>query len=99
MHGDSQNPGIEDSVADNAEDVGSRAEKADLLSKVVGSLSEMDRKCRLLLQMASDEFTIAEMVTALRLPKDQNAKVSDSLRYCRKKLYKLMAKKGIEIAF
>lgn len=99
IHGDGQNPGIEESVADHAEDVGTRAEKTDLLSKVLGSLEEMDRKCRLLLKMAFDEFTIAEMVTALRLPKDQNAKVSDGLRYCRKKLYKLMADRGIEVAF
>ena len=60
-------------------------------------ISRLDEKCRLLLEMAADELSIKEMVRLLRLSPDQNKKVSDDLRYCRKKLKKLLGEGGIDI--
>jgi RNA polymerase sigma factor (sigma-70 family) len=73
-----------------------RIEWADLLAIVRKLMSKLDEYCQLLLQMAADEDTIKEMLTTLRLTPDQNKKISDDLRYCRKKLKKKLAENGID---
>lgn len=69
----------------------------ELLPAVKKIISRLDERCRLLLEMAADELSIKEMVKLLRLSPDQNKKISDDLRYCRKKLKKLLGEGGIDI--
>lgn len=68
-----------------------------LLSITREALMRLSTYCQLLLQMAADEFTPREMVAVLRLAKDQNKKVSDDLRECRRKLIQVLANEGIDI--
>jgi hypothetical protein len=48
--------------------------------------------------MAADEFTPKEMVKVLRRPPRDNKKVSDDLRYCRRKLRKLLTEMGVDVS-
>jgi len=66
----------------------------NIVREVIGRLDEY---CQLLLKMAADEFTPREMVASLRLPKDQNKKISDDLRECRRKLKKKLSEKGYDL--
>lgn len=68
-----------------------------LLTIVRKAINHLQKYCRLLLEMAADEFRPREMVLALRLSSEQNKKVSDDLRECRKKLVRLLAEGGIDI--
>jgi RNA polymerase sigma factor (sigma-70 family) len=73
------------------------ADLSELLSITREALMKLSTYCQLLLQMAADEFTPREMVVVLRLAKDQNKKVSDDLRECRRKLIQVLANEGIDI--
>jgi DNA-directed RNA polymerase specialized sigma24 family protein len=70
---------------------------ADFISITKKAISQLEEYCKLLLEMAADEFTPKEMVLVLRLPKDQNKKVSDDLRECRRRLTNLLAQDGYDI--
>lgn len=72
------------------------SDERELLVMVCTSMSEMDRYCQLLLQMAADEYLPREMALALRWPAHRSKKISDDLRYCRKKLLNLLSSKGIQ---
>jgi len=61
------------------------------------AMDMIDDYCRLLLEMAGDEITPLEMIAILRLPRDQNKKVSDDLRHCRKKLKSIIYEEGTDI--
>jgi RNA polymerase sigma factor (sigma-70 family) len=97
IHEDPDGRGLENVLADPSSSSGTRIELADLLDAVRAAMKQMGRYCRVLLEMAADEFTPREMVIVLRLPADQNKKVSDDLRYCREKLRKRLAATGIDI--
>jgi len=69
----------------------------ELLAIVRKTIARLSEYCRLLLEMAADEYTPKEIVKMLRLPADQNKKVSDDLRECRRKLKKQLREAGIDI--
>jgi DNA-directed RNA polymerase specialized sigma24 family protein len=71
---------------------------ADILHLVAKQFPLLGKHCQLLLQLAADEYTPKEMVEVLRLPKDQNKKISDDLRYCRNKLKDLMFEQGVDLS-
>jgi DNA-directed RNA polymerase specialized sigma24 family protein len=68
----------------------------DLLQKVKDTMAKLDEYCQLLLRMAADGYKIREMVVTLGLPPGEGKKLSDRLRYCRKKLKKLLIRDGID---
>jgi RNA polymerase sigma factor (sigma-70 family) len=74
-----------------------QAEFSDIIGLVVKAIAHLDEHCRLLLEMAADEFTPKEMVSVLGLAPEQNKKVSDDLRYCRGKLKRLLSETGIDL--
>lgn len=77
-------------------------EQRTRLRSVIGGIrtcmSNMGQYCQLLLQLAADEYVPREMVQVLGLSKDRAKKVSDDLRECRKRLRKLAADQGIDLA-
>lgn len=97
IHEDPDGKGLENVLSDRKESNDSRIELGDLLNAVRKAISSLGDYCRVLLEMAADEFTPREMVQVLRLPADQNKKISDDLRYCREKLRKRLAAGGIDI--
>jgi RNA polymerase sigma factor (sigma-70 family) len=74
-----------------------RAAWEELLEVVRDEIGRMDDRCRLLLNLSADEYKVKEIVRALALPPDQNKKISDDLRYCRKKLKRRLADRGYDI--
>jgi len=79
------------------ESVDKRIGLKELIAIVRKTITQLSQYCRLLLEMAADEFTPKEIVKVLRLPADQNKKVSDDLRECRRKLKKRLGEAGIDI--
>jgi RNA polymerase sigma factor (sigma-70 family) len=96
IHNNPNGGGLEDSLANpvNEERRGIAARYAQIVREIIAQLGD---HCRVLLEMAADEFTPKEMVLVLRLPASENKKVSDDLRYCREKLRKRLRDKGINI--
>lgn len=66
-----------------------------LLNLVNESIRLLDKYCQLLLRLAGEEYTPAEMVRVLRWPAKKSKKVSDDLRYCREKLRKSLRERGL----
>ena len=77
-------------------DSSDRASFTEVLGVVRRLMQSLDEHCRLLLRMAGDELTPREMTRLLGWPPERSKKVSDDLRYCRKKLFSLLAEKGID---
>ncbi len=75
----------------------SAIEQRDLLERVNGLIEKLDRMCQLLLRLAAEEFKPSEMAVALGMPVKTAKKLSDDLRYCRKKLTGLLAGAGIDL--
>ncbi len=73
-------------------------ELSDLLEKISRIIGRLGEKCRLLLKLAAEEFEIKEIVTLMRYPKVANVKISNDLRYCRKKLVAELGKEGVLLA-
>jgi len=69
----------------------------ELAEVVSEEFHRLDKRCRLLLNCSADESTIREIVFTLALPRDQNKKVSDDLRYCREKLRRLIEARGYDL--
>ncbi len=70
---------------------------AHLVQNVQQAISTLSEKCRLLLKLAAEEYTPKEMTLAMGWPEDQNAKASNDLRYCRRKLRQILADSGVDI--
>lgn len=97
IHPDKDESELMNLLPDPGENEGKRFELSDLLSIVKKALTLLGDYCRLLLEMAGDEFTPREMVAVLRLPAEQNKKVSDDLRECRRRLRRKLSEDGIDI--
>ena len=97
IHENANGPGLENVLTDRHNDGQNRPELLELLTIVKKTLELVGEYCRVLLEMAADEFTPREMTLVLGMTPDQNKKVSDDLRYCRKKLKDRLAEKGIDI--
>ena len=72
-------------------------EYKEVVSAIQNVLSDLGAYCQLLLQMASDLLKPRQMVLLLGMRKNQNKKISDDLRECRKKLENRLYEKGIDI--
>lgn len=96
IHEGSNGTGLENILA-NPADVLKRQVIARYIPIVKKMIERLDEHCRILLEMAADEFTPKEMALVLGLPASQNKKISDDLRYCREKLRKRLAEAGIDI--
>lgn len=66
-----------------------------LTGEVNRGIAELDRYCRVLVRLAGEEFRPREMVRVLRWPPAKAKKVSDDLKYCKEKLRKWLAERGI----
>lgn len=97
IHEDSEGASLENILSNQGNNDGKKSELAELIAIVKKTIARIDEYCRLLLEMAADEFTPKEMVAVLRLPPDQNKKVSDDLRYCREKLKRRLMEGGLDI--
>ena len=96
IHEDSNGKSLENTLVNPIDEV-KRFMIARYIPAAKKMMERLDEYCRLLLEMAADEFTPKEMVLALGLPTNQNKEVSDKLRYCREKLKKLLGEAGIDI--
>jgi RNA polymerase sigma factor (sigma-70 family) len=74
-----------------------RFELRNLIATIRRLMASTDERCRMLLELAADEYKPSEMLTILQLRPDQNKKVSDDLRYCREKLKKRLREEGVDI--
>lgn len=81
------NPGLSD-----------HGDMKDTLDIVQKCMAGLDHYCRLLLRMAGDELKPSEMLRLLRWPAARAKKVSNDLRYCRRKLKNLVETQGVNIA-
>jgi RNA polymerase sigma factor (sigma-70 family) len=97
IHRDPDGKGLENVLFDPAGANGERLEFGEILAIVKRSMERLGEHCRLLLEMAADEFTPREMVRVLGLRAQDNKKISDDLRYCREKLKRYLAEAGIDI--
>lgn len=95
IHATSDGPPLEGVLENPGPSSESHAEFAELVDVVKRIMGQIGDYCRLLLELAADEFTPREMVVALRLSAGENKKVSDDLRYCREKLKNRLAEAGI----
>ena len=77
--------------------IAAEAELSEVISKVRRALENVGRRCRLLLELAADEYSPKEITAVLGLPESDNKKVSNDLRYCRKKLRDLLSLMGIAV--
>jgi len=66
-----------------------------LIAQVNQCIEVLDRHCRLLIRMSGEEFKPLEIVRVLRWPASKAKKVSDDLRYCKERLRKLLAERGV----
>ena len=66
-----------------------------LVAEVSRGIGLLDRYCRLLIRLGGEEFKPREIVRVLRWPQEKAKKVSDDLAYCKEKLRKLLAERGI----
>ena len=69
-----------------------RGRMAELLNQCIGSL---DQYCRVLVRLYGDQFKPHEIVRVLRWPESKATKVANDYKYCKEKLRKLLAKRGI----
>ena len=97
IHGSANELSLENKLRNPGNNGEKKYDLKKLLSFTRVSIEKLGDYCRLLLEMAADEFTPREMVAVLRLPKDHNKKVSDDLRECRRKLKKLLVDEGYDI--
>ncbi|MFH1688346.1 MAG: sigma-70 family RNA polymerase sigma factor [bacterium] len=67
------------------------------VTRVRQCLQKMGSYCRLLLELAADEYTPREVVRVLGWTPDKNKKVSDDLRTCRGQLKKLLGRQGLDL--
>jgi RNA polymerase sigma factor (sigma-70 family) len=89
--------GLEETFADNSEDLLNQAVWKQVATRAFEIINKLSEKCRLLLEMAADEFSPREVVDTLRLPQDYNKKVSDDLRECRRQLRNRLKEEGIDV--
>ncbi len=73
------------------------AEARDMLDHVRSALTRLSPQCQLVLQAAAEGYTSRELQVLLQLPRDENKKLSDQLRYCRRRLVDELAQLGIEV--
>jgi len=71
-------------------------EVADLLRKTNSCIRKLDAYCQALLRLAGLENKPQEIANALSQPKSEAKKISDGIRYCRKKLGKLLEQYGLK---
>lgn len=74
-----------------------RAQLAQLQEAVRKALGGVGDKCRTLLKMAADEWTPQEMASVLRQPPATSKKISDDLRYCRRRLRDMLYESGVDV--
>lgn len=60
----------------------------------LSALRQLSRECRLLLRLRCLEFTNREIVKLLRLPSKRNKTIGNQIIECRKKLARLLRKRG-----
>lgn len=96
IHADEDGRSIESKLADPGEPPDAYVENAQVVSAVRRALRDIGTKCRLLLEMAADGLRPKEMVRLLGLADDQNKKVADDLRYCRRRLKERLREMGFE---
>jgi RNA polymerase sigma factor (sigma-70 family) len=70
------------------------SERLYIVRKII---DQMDTRCRQLLVLAGREFRPKEIARLLEGAEDKNKKVSDNLRYCRKKLKQMLKDQGYDI--
>ncbi len=75
-----------------------RTRLRDIIEIVRRCVLDLGSYCELLLQCAADEYTPSEIVLVLGWPKNKNKKVADDLRECRRRLKRMLATQGIDLA-
>jgi len=73
------------------------AELNEIIDLVETKISEMDEKCRKLLSLSAYGLKPIDIVAILRQPRSNNKKLSDEIRYCRKKLIDKLQEENVNI--
>jgi len=68
-----------------------------LVDTVREAMRTLSEKCRLLLKLAAEEYTPKEMALAMGWSASDNAKASDDLRFCRRKLREVLTQSGVDV--
>jgi RNA polymerase sigma factor (sigma-70 family) len=61
-------------------------------------MAVLGQYCRLLLELAADEYKPSEMALVLGWPRGMNKKVADDLRGCRRRLKNMLVAQGVDLA-
>ncbi len=74
-----------------------QAELAELLRQVEVALEHLSPQCQLLLKAAAEGYTPQELQILLGAGPSENKKLSDQVRYCRRKLTEQLERTGISV--
>jgi RNA polymerase sigma factor (sigma-70 family) len=72
------------------------ASNRQILDAVRQAIRRLGVRCRLLIEAAADELKPAEIARLLGNPLEDNKKVSDALRACRRTLRQILRQRGLE---
>lgn len=75
--------------------IGDELEYRRLIEHVKTQLATLGERCRVLLILAADEYQPREIVRLLSLPADDNKRVADQIRECRRQLVMRLERQGI----
>ena len=75
-----------------------RTEMISTLDVTIKAMRRLGEYCQMLLEMAADEMTPIDILLLLGLPADQNKKISDDIRQCRRKLKQILGDDGVDIS-
>lgn len=74
-------------------------EEREALQITEGCLSKLGESCQRLVRLAAEEFLPREIAELLKLPAAKAKKISDDLRFCRKKLLDCVVQHGVRLDF
>jgi len=87
---------VEASISPPPEPPDEGASNRQLLEAVREAIRRLGVRCRLLIEAAADELKPIEIARLLGNPIEDNKKISDALRACRRTLRQLLRRQGLE---
>lgn len=68
-----------------------------LIASIQRCLDKLPLNCGLLIKLGAENVETAQICRLMKIPEDDNKKLSDKLRYCRKLLKDLLVREGIRL--
>jgi len=94
---DSEGLNLESVLPDPKHGADTQLEFNNLRAIVQEAIAQMDDDCQNLLGMAAKQMKPKEMAQIRKCPGETNKSISDNLRYCRKKLERILLASGLNI--